>query len=96
MFITKELNDIDCNYFNIIHAGYYCVTLQSKNTNHYWHMIHQQYPTFASCKIQHKHKKSLPFHEQGNAPTLEQAVNKIKEHDFYHLHIRPTKTQTRR
>lgn len=91
MFTTEELKNIDCTYFHIISAGCYCVTLQSKNTNHYWHIIHQQYPSFATCKIQHKHRQSIPFHEQGTAPTLGQAIDKIKAHDFYHLHVRTKK-----
>ncbi len=91
MFTTEELKNIDCTYFHIISAGCYCVTLQSKNTDHYWHIIHQQYPSFVSCKIQHKHRQTSPFHEQGNAPTLGQAIDKIKAHDFYHLHVRTKK-----
>ena len=91
MFTIKELKDIDCTYFNIIHAGCYSVTLQSKDTEHYWHIIHLQYPTFASCKIQHRHRQSVPFHDQGSAPNLGQALADIKNHDYYHLHIRPSK-----
>lgn len=91
MFTTKELKNIDHTYFNIIHAGCYSVTLRSKNTKHFWHVLHQQYPTFTSCKIWHKHNQTDSFHEQGNAPTLEQAMNKIREHDHYHLYIRPSK-----
>ncbi len=88
MFTTEELKNIDCTYFHIISAGCYCVTLQSRNTNHYWHIIHQQYPSFTTCKIQHKHKQSSPFHEQGTAPTLGQAIDKIKAHDFYHPYVK--------
>lgn len=91
MFTTKELKTIDRTYFNIIHTGCYCVTIQSKNTKHYWHILHQQYPAFASCKIHHKHNQADAFHEQGNAPTLNQAMKKIQEHDRYHLSIRPLK-----
>lgn len=91
MFTTKELKSIDRTYFHIISASGYCVTLQSKNTDHYWHIIHQQYPSFVSCKIQHKHRQDVPFHEQGNAPTLGQAIDQIKAHDFYHLYVRPMK-----
>lgn len=91
MFTTEELKNIDRTYFHIINAGCYCVTLQSKNTGHYWHIIHQQYPSFATCKIQHKHRTSNPFHEQGGAPALGQAIDQIMAHDFYHLHVRPKK-----
>ena len=91
MFTTKELTAIDSTYFNIINAGGYSVTLQSKDTGHYWHIIHQQYPTFTSCNIQHKHRQSYPFHNQGSAPTPGQALEDIKEHDYYHLYVRPLK-----
>ena len=36
MFTAEELKNIDRAYFHIIDAGCYCVTLQSKNTDHYW------------------------------------------------------------
>ena len=88
MFTMKELMQIDRTYFNIINAGCYSVTLQSKNTKHYWHILHQQYRTFATCKIQHKHKQSDAFHEQCSAPTLRDALDGIKEHDSYHLFVR--------
>ena len=91
MFTTEELKNIDHTYFNIIHTGCYCVTLQSKNTKHYWHILHQQYPALTTCKIWHKHKQADSFHEQGNAPTLKLAMDKIREHDHYHLYVRPAK-----
>ena len=91
MFIIEELKNIDRTYFNVIHTGCFCVTLQSKNTKHCWHILHQQYPTFTSCKIWHKHKQSDPFHVQGNASTLGQALDKIQEHDYYHLYVRSAK-----
>ncbi len=55
MFTCNELKNINHTYFNILHGGCYSVTLQSKNTKHYWHILHQQYPAFTSCKIYHKH-----------------------------------------
>ncbi len=91
MFTTTELKSIDQTYFHIINAGCYAVTLQSKNTKHYWHIVHQQYPTFVSCRIQHKHKEAYPFHDQGSALDLKQAIEEIKSHDQYHLHERPKK-----
>lgn len=94
MFITKELKNIDRTYFHIIHAGCYSITLQSKNTKHYWHILQQEYPLFTSCKIWHKHKQTAPFHEQGNVPTLKQAMDKIREHDHYHLYVRSAKKKT--
>ena len=91
MFTTAELKSIDQTYFHIINAGCHSVTLQSKNTKHYWHILHLQYPKFSSCKIQHKHHLANQFHDQGNAPSLRQAMEEIKDHDYYHLHVRPLK-----
>ena len=91
MFTTTELKSIDQTYFHIINAGCHSVTLQSKNTKHYWHILHQQYPKFLSCKIQHKHHAANQFHDQGNAPSLKQAIEEIKDHDYFHLHVRPLK-----
>ena len=88
MFTATELKNIDQIYFHIINAGFYSVTLQSKNTKHYWHILHQQYPKFSSCKIQHKHHPAYQFHDQGNAPSLQQAIEEIRDHDQYYLHIR--------
>ena len=88
MFTMKELRQIDSTYFNIINAGCYSVTLQSKNTRHYWHILYQKYKTLASCSIQHKHQRSSAFHEQCSAPTLKDALDKIQEHDNYHLSVR--------
>ena len=91
MFTTKELESIDRNYFHVIGTSCYAVTLQSKNTKHYWHILHQQYRTFTSCAIQHKHNAEDPFHDYKSAPNLKQAIEGIKNHDHYHLYVRPLK-----
>ena len=88
MFTMKELRQIDRTYFNIINAGCYSVTLQSKNTRHYWHILHQQYKTFTSCSIQHKHHQPSAFHEQCSATNLKDALDKIQAHDNYHLFVK--------
>ena len=59
MFTTDELKSIDRTYFHIINAACYCVTLQSKNTNHYWHIIHHSTVSplalwYAASFIRHK------------------------------------------
>lgn len=39
MFEQKSLDKIDGNYFNIIIADSQDVTIQSRNTGHYWYRI---------------------------------------------------------
>ena len=94
MFSEKELNSIDCKYFNIIQAGCYAVTIQSKNTKHYWHIIHESYPTYESCHIEHKHKYSDEYHIHRNQPTLSKAIKEIKKHDKYQLTFRNKKSRS--
>lgn len=88
MFTQEELDQIDASYFKIIKAGNHTVTLQSKNTKHCWHILHQEYPHFKSCKIYHTHKENTAYHEHGSAPTLAQAINEIREHDTFQLNTR--------
>jgi hypothetical protein len=88
MFTAKELNKIDRHYFNVIQAGCYCVTLQSKNTQHYWHITHLEYPAFTSCQIEHKHNYSDSYHQHGHSKTLAQALQSIKAHDAFQLNGR--------
>ena len=88
MFQSKEINDIDLTYFNVIQATCYCITLQSKNTKHYWHILHQEYWDFKSCKIYHNHHANSCYHEHGHAPTLQKAITQIKSHDTFQLNGR--------
>jgi hypothetical protein len=56
LFSPKEISSIDRSYFNIVQANSLSVTLQSKNTKHYWHILHQEYH---SHKSQPNLKKAL-------------------------------------
>lgn len=88
MFQTKELERIDSDYFVIFQKSAYCVTLQSKNTGHCWHILHLEYPTFKSCTIYHNHKMGADYHLHGHAPTLAHSVSLIMEHDIFQLNGR--------
>lgn len=88
MFHTKELTMLNKDYFNIIQQSVHCVTLQSKNTGHYWHIIHQEYSTFKSCIIYHNHTSGAAYHVHGCAPTLADAVSRITSHDIFQLNGR--------
>ena len=88
MFTMNELNSIDRQYFRIVGASSYAVTLQSKNTKHYWHIIKIVYPHFTSCNIFHSHHGTWNYHLHGHAPTLQDAVRSIKSHDVFQLNGR--------
>lgn len=58
MFEQKSLNKIDGDYFNIIIADSQDVTIQSRNTGHYWYLHCAGYPTEEALVIFHKHRFS--------------------------------------
>ena len=51
MFNKEHLDKIDRNYFNVIIADDRNVTLQSRNTGHYWYLHCTGYPTEGTCII---------------------------------------------
>ena len=95
MFTQKELNMIDRSYFNVLQASSYAVTLQSKNTKHYWHILHEEYPNFSSCSISHKHNYSDEYHPHKHQPTLKQALRAIRSHDSYQINVRDKQKRAR-
>lgn len=56
MFTAEELQAIDARYFAIIVANPYDVTIQSRNTGHYWYLHSTEYPDDGCCIIFHKHR----------------------------------------
>lgn len=95
MFTTKELQSIDRSYFNVIQATCICVTLQSKNTKHFWHILHEEYPHFKTCQVSHKHNYSDAYHQHRNQPTLKKAIEEIKSHDEFQINVRDKQKRTR-
>lgn len=81
MFDTKDLEAISQEYFNIICTSEYDVTVQSKNTGHFWYLHNVTQPNANACVIFHKHKYSHPYHLHGRAKTLRQAIRNIQSHD---------------
>lgn len=81
MFDLKQLESIDRNYFNVIVASEYDVTIQSKNTGHYWYLHSTDAPGSNACIIFHKHKFSHPYHQHGRGNSLRQAIKSIQRHD---------------
>ena len=92
MFTKSELASIDREYFTVLSANAYQVTLQSKNTLHEWHIVAREDRVHGklirTCIINHRHNRRVGFHPHGSASTLADAMNKIKEHDTLHLNRR--------
>ena len=55
MFDEISLKKIDAKYFNIILLDNKDITLQSRNTGHYWYLHCTEYPEEQSLIIFHKH-----------------------------------------
>lgn len=88
MFDTRQFEKINSQYFNIIMLSEHDVTVQSRNTGHYWYLHNTDYPKKGNCVIFHKHKASHPYHLHGRAGTLPQAVRSIKKHGKWQLNGR--------
>ncbi len=70
MFSQEELKSVDSRYFNIITVDDYDVTIQSRNTGHYWYLHSTDVPGDTVCIIFHKHKYSHPYHQHGRGNSL--------------------------
>ena len=88
MFSEKHLQEIDSAYFNVLVQDAYDVTIQSRNTGHYWYLHCCEFPTEENCIIFHKHQFQHPYHQHGRARTLKQAVKSIVQHDKFQLNVR--------
>lgn len=55
MFDENSLKKIDTKYFNIILMDDRDITIQSRNTGHYWYLHCTEYPMEQSLIIFHKH-----------------------------------------
>lgn len=88
MFQVSEFQKLGASYFNIILTGDYDVTIQSKNTGHYWYLHNTEYPAEESSIIFHKHKASHPYHRHGKSENLRQAIRSIKGHDVFQMNGR--------
>ena len=77
MFDEESLKKIDSTYFNIILADDRDVTIQSRNTGHYWYLHCAGYPTEQALVIFHKHQFNHPYHQHGHAGSLGKAMQNI-------------------
>ena len=85
MFGKNDWDQIDNEYFKVIEASMYHITLKSNTTGHIWDIYCRYYPGGRSIIVYHKHRDSDPFHKQkGYHPqTIAQAQDLIKDHDRY-------------
>ena len=90
MFDSKQLKQVDPAYFNIIVADDMDVTIQSRNTGHYWYLHCTGYPNEGSCVIFHKHRFSHSYHQHGRGNSLRQAIRSIQSHDRWQMNGRKT------
>ncbi len=88
MFDTKDLECLDPEYFNIIMANEYDVTVMSRNTGHYWYIHCTGLEGKAACIVFHKHKFSHPYHLHGRKNSLKQAIQSIKSYDKWQINGR--------
>ena len=88
MYTQQELASIDRNYFAVIVADEYDVTLLSLNTRHMWQLHNVELPDGEVTVIFHKHKASHPYHLHGRSRSLNQAVRGIRKHDKWQMNGR--------
>lgn len=91
MFSQEELQSVDPKYFNIILLDPYDVTVQSKNTGHYWILHSTGVSGKNACLVYHKHKCQHPYHQHGHGNSLRQAIRSIQSHDRWQMNGRPTR-----
>ena len=88
MFTAAELQAIDRNYFTVVVADCYDVTLISNNTKHVWYIHNVELDDRSICQIYHKHKISHPYHSHSRCGSLRRAIRDIKSHDAFQLNGR--------
>ncbi len=83
MFTTSDINLINKSYFKTIKVNAYAVTLLSRNTKHYWHIIAQDYSTCSAYVIYHRTIDYGEYHYQCSRATFATCLRYIKGHDRY-------------
>lgn len=88
MFTMEELQAIDRNYFTVIVADAYDVTLITKCTQHVWYIRNVELTNRNLCLVYHKHNISHSYHSHSRSSTLRKAIKDIKSHDEFQLNGR--------
>ena len=58
MITKEEIKELEGNYFEVLQAGAFAITLKSKNTGHYWHLLEREYPSCRQFAFYPKHNVS--------------------------------------
>lgn len=85
MFTDEELQKIDPKYFNVIVLDGLDVTIQSRNTGHWWYLHCTGCEGRNAVVVFHKWKACHPYHRQCMARSLRQAVKGIQRHDEWQM-----------
>ncbi len=88
MITEKEKKMFDAGYFNILLINRFAVSVQSKNTGHFWHIIEEEYSTFRHFKLYHKHNRSDEFHRHRDRKNMAAVLEEIKGHDDFQMNGR--------
>ncbi len=88
VFTTQDLIAFFDNYFERIAWESQCLVIRSKNTGHYWEIIHTGRNDVPYILF-HKHKRWHNYHKQCNCLSVQSAIRKIKKHDDYVLNKKP-------
>ena len=88
MFSPEDLQLLDRNYFFVIVADEFDLTIMSRNTGHFWYLHNQEYPEKGTIILFHKHKAGDKYHLHGRGNCLEQVVKSIKSYDRFQLNGR--------
>ena len=96
MFTSSDFSRIDRKYFQVLSFNGFSVTLQSKNTGHFWHITFTQYGSQHSYEVSHKHRYEDAYHKHNHARSFKGAMRDIKDHDAYYLRKQKDREYRRR
>lgn len=88
MYTQHEIDSLDRNYFSVILADQYDITLLSKNTHHIWQLHSVELPDGQMIVTFHKHRAQDSYHAHSRSRTLSRAIRDIKSHDRFQLNGR--------
>ena len=85
MFSPEDLQSLDRNYFSVIVADEYDVTIMSRNTGHFWYLHNPEYPEKGTIIFFNKNKADDKYHLHSRGNSMEQEVRSNKSHDRFQL-----------
>lgn len=85
MITLSEIKSIDYAYFEVLHCSSYAIYLKSRYSGHYWGIILEEYRNFRHFRVYHKHHSYNVYHRHSDAKSINLAIQRIKQHDVFHL-----------